>query len=153
MKLASDSSNYAADSLRNMFQVFHLCSKYNSMSSIKWYIRILRSSNYVFANLKILLQKHEKWPISIVIPPPIRPGTCSKCSNRVSSTTRWVLSNDVFRLSIAQTEFPEIPEYWSKMPISMVILPPIRPGTCSKCSICVQIQLDELCRMVYSDFR
>jgi hypothetical protein len=55
VKLPADSSNFVGDSPRSLFQAFHSCSKYNSMSSIQWCAQTLHSPNYSPKNPKILI--------------------------------------------------------------------------------------------------
>jgi RNase P subunit RPR2 len=69
-----------------------------------------------------------------VIPPRIRPGTCSKCSILVPNTTRRALSNDTITFTKSLIIAPKVPRIPPKQGFSLVIPPRIRPGTCSKCS-------------------
>jgi len=58
------------------------------------------------------LENRLKSAFLLVIPAGIRLGTCSKCSKRVPSTTRWALSNGIIGFSILPTIVPKIPKNW-----------------------------------------
>jgi hypothetical protein len=67
-----------------------------------------------------------------VIPAGIRLETCFKCSKRVPSTTRRVLSDGIIRFPIVPTIVPKNAENRPKSFFSLVILEGIRLGTCHK---------------------
>ncbi len=45
--------------LETLFQTFHVCSKYNSMSSIQWYGQVFPSANHIPEKSQILLFSYE----------------------------------------------------------------------------------------------
>jgi hypothetical protein len=83
-----------------VFQTLYCCSKYNLTSSIEWHYQISYSSSYSPRNPKRL-------SFSLVIPPPLRLGACSKRSIPVPSTTRRALSHYMIRLIAPKTIYPK----------------------------------------------